>query len=653
MTMQPSAEPDYSLISNDDLYLFGEGTHQRLYRHLGAHPVSAGMPGAVGIAAQDGTYFAVWAPNAQSISVIGDWNGWERGRHSLKRRDTTGGFSGVWEGLVPGAFAGALYKLAVTSASGDTVEKSDPFAMQAEVSPGTASRIWQPEHAWRDGEWQKARRNAARATGPISIYEVHLGSWRRHDGRFLGYRELGAALADHVVRLGFTHVEMMPVMEHPFYGSWGYQVTGFFSPTSRYGSADDLMAMIDHLHCRGIGVILDWVPAHFPTDAHGLGVFDGTHLFEHADPRRGFHPDWTSFIFNYGRTEVRSFLLSSAMYWIDQFHADGLRVDGVASMLHRDYSRKPGEWVPDVDGSNKDREAESFLQQLNVAVRETYPDILMMAEESTAWPGVTRAPEVGGLGFSYKWDMGWMNDTLAYLREDPLHRKFHHGKITFRNMYANSERFLLPLSHDEVVYGKGSLLTKCNGDRWQQLATLRALFAYQWTTPGKKLLFMGGELAAPSEWNHEGELDWSLLERPEHAGIHRWVSDLNTAYRSHPALHRRDHADQGFQWLVVDDADRSVFAYVRYGDERDPPAIVILNFTPVVREKYRVGTPRAGRWMELLNSDSASYGGSNVGNLGSLDAEDIVAGGCAWSLELTLPPLAALVLIATEGGSST
>ncbi len=648
MTLPRSpAEPDYSLISGDDLYLFGEGTHQRLYRHLGAHPVRAGSPGAIGVAARDGTYFAVWAPNAAAVSVIGDWNGWARGAQPLTPRAT----SGIWEALVPGVSAGALYKISIADAAGNVVDKADPFAQQAEVPPATASRVWESGHGWRDGEWQKTRRMAARATGPISIYEVHLGSWRRHDGQFLGYRELGVALGDHASRLGFTHVELMPVMEHPYYGSWGYQVTGFFSPTSRYGTADDLMAMIDHLHGRGIGVILDWVPAHFPTDLHGLGLFDGTHLFEHADPRRGFHPDWTSYIFNYARNEVRSFLLSSAMYWLDHFHADGLRVDGVASMLHRDYSRKPGEWIPDHDGSNRDREAETFLQQLNVAVRETYPDVLMIAEESTAWPGVTRAPEVGGLGFSYKWDMGWMNDTLAYLREDPLHRKYHHDKLTFRNMYASSERFLLPLSHDEVVHGKGSLLTKCPGDRWQQLATLRALYAYQWTTPGKKLLFMGGELAVPTEWSHEAELDWRLAEQPAHAGIARWISDLNTAYRSHPALHRRDHADQGFQWLVVDDADRSVFAYVRYGDERDPPAIVILNFTPVVREAYRVGTPRGGRWMELLNSDSASYGGSNVGNLGSLDAEEVVAGGCAWSLVLTLPPLAALVLIATDGSS--
>lgn len=652
MTNRPSADPGYSRVSNDDLYLFGEGTHQRLYRHLGAHAVRAGEPGAIGTAPRDGTYFAVWAPNATAVSVVGDWNGWQVGRSPLALRTTAGVSSGIWEGLLESVGPGALYKLAITDGHGATIEKADPFALCSEVPPATASRVWRPEHVWHDGEWQKSRRLVARSTAPISIYEVHLGSWRKHDGRFLGYRELGVALADHVTRLGFTHVELMPVMEHPFYGSWGYQVTGFFSPTSRYGTADDLMAMVDHLHSRGIGVIFDWVPAHFPTDAHGLGIFDGTHLFEHADPRRGFHPDWTSYIFNYGRNEVRSFLLSSAMFWLDQFHADGLRVDGVASMLYRDYSRKPGEWVPDVDGSNRDRDAERFLQQLNVAVRETYPDVLMIAEESTSWPGVTRAPEMGGLGFSYKWDMGWMHDTLGYVHEDPLHRKYHHNKMTFRAMYAGSERFVLPLSHDEVVHGKGSLLTKCAGDRWQQLATLRALFAYQWTTPGKKLLFMGGELAMATEWNHDGELDWRLLEQPEHAGVMRWVSDLNTAYRSHPALHRRDHADQGFQWLVVDDNDHSVFAYVRYGDERDPPIIIVLNFTPVVREGYRVGTPRAGRWIELLNSDSASYGGSNVGNLGSLDAEEVVAGGCAWSLTLTLPPLAALVLVATDGATS-
>jgi 1,4-alpha-glucan branching enzyme len=635
---------DFSLVSNDDVYLFGEGTHQRLYRHLGAHPVRAGAQGVTGVAPRDGTYFAVWAPNASRVSVLGDWNHWARDKHELRPRAS----SGIWEGFVPGVTSGALYKLAITGFTGATVEKADPFALACESPPATASRVWECEHVWRDAEWQKNRGVTARASQPISIYEVHPGSWRRHNGQFLGYRELGAALADHCSRLGFTHVELMPVMEHPFYGSWGYQVTGYFAPTSRYGTADDLMAMIDHLHHRGIGVILDWVPAHFPTDAHGLGLFDGTHLFEHDDPRRGFHPDWTSYIFNYGRNEVRAFLLSSAMSWIDRFHADGLRVDGVASMLYRDYSRKPGEWIPDYDGSNRDRDAEKFLQQLNIAVRETYPDVLMIAEESTSWPGVTRAPEVGGLGFSYKWDMGWMHDTLAYVQQDPLHRKHHHDKLTFRAMYAGSERFALPLSHDEVVHGKGSLLTKCPGDRWQQLATLRTILAYQWTTPGKKLLFMGGELAMPTEWNHDGELDWRLAETPEHMGIQRWVSDLNTAYRSHPALHRRDHADNGFQWLVVDDRDTSVYAYARFGDDRDPPAMVVLNFTPVVRENYRVGTPRAGRWMELLNSDSSSYGGGNVGNLGSLDAEKIPVGGFASSLVLTLPPLAALVLIATD-----
>jgi 1,4-alpha-glucan branching enzyme len=643
--MTKSKDVDFSLVSNDDIYLLGEGTHQRLYRHLGAHPVRGGASGTTGVATRDGTYFAVWAPNATSVSVIGDWNGWERGKHPLRARAS----SGIWEGFVPQVVSGALYKFSITGPNGITIDKADPMALAAETPPATASRVWEPEHVWRDAEWQRNRRVTARATQPISIYEVHLGSWRRQGGQFLGYRDLGVALADHASRLGFTHVELMPVMEHPFFGSWGYQVTGYFAPTSRYGSADDLMAMIDHLHGRGIGVILDWVPAHFPTDEHGLGFFDGTHLFEHEDPRRGFHPDWTSFIFNYGRNEVRAFLLSSAMYWIDQFHADGLRVDGVASMLHRDYSRKPGEWIPDFDGSNRDRDAEKFLQQVNVAVRETYPDVLMIAEESTAWPGVTRAPEVGGLGFSYKWDMGWMHDTLAYVQEDPLNRKHHHSKITFRAMYAGSERFVLPLSHDEVVHGKGSLLTKCPGDRWQQLATLRALYAYQWTTPGKKLLFMGGELAVPTEWNHDGELDWRLADVPEHAGMLRWLSDLNTAYRSHPALHRRDHADNGFQWLLVDDADTSVFAYARYGDDRDPPVMIVLNFTPVVRQGYRIGTPRSGRWMELLNSDSTSYGGSNVGNLGSLDSEAVPAGEFAWSLALTLPPLAALVLIATDG----
>ncbi len=644
--MTASSDSYFTLLSSDDAYFFSEGTHQRMYRQLGAHPVRAGSAGARGtVAPCDGTYFAVWAPNAAHVTVMGDWNGWQRDRHPLRPHGSTG----IWEGVVPHVVSGALYKYVITDRSGQSFEKCDPVAFSAEMPPGTASRVWESEHVWHDSEWMRSRRGGVRAASPISIYELHIGSWRKQHGYSLGYRDLGAALAEHVGRLGFTHVELMPVMEHPFYGSWGYHVTGYYAPTSRYGSADDLKAMIDHLHRRGIGVILDWVPAHFPTDAHALGDFDGTHLYEHADPRRGFHPDWTSYIFNYGRNEVRAFLLSSAMYWLDEFHADGLRVDGVASMLYRDYSRKEGEWIPDHDGSNRDREAESFLQQLNVAVRETYPDVLMIAEESTAWPGVTRAPEVGGLGFSYKWDMGWMHDTLAYIHEDPLHRKHHHGKLSFRALYAQSERFVLPLSHDEVVHGKGSLLNKCPGDRWQQLATLRALYAYQWTTPGKKLLFMGGELAMPEEWNFDTELSWHLADVPEHAGIMRWISDLNTAYRGQPALHRRDHAEHGFQWMVVDDHDNSVVAYARYGDDGDPRVLVVINFTPVVRQSYRVPVPCGGRWLEVLNSDSASYGGGNVGNLGSLDSESVPCGGQGQSLVLTLPPLAALILVATGG----
>lgn len=636
----------FSLLSNDDAYFFGEGTHQRLYRKLGAHPVRAGQAGARGVAARDGTYFAVWAPNATRVSVMGDWNGWSRDLHFLAAHGATG----IWEGLIPEVGPGAHYKYAITTATGAVLEKADPLAFSAELPPATASRVWQSEHAWHDGEWLRTRHVTTRASSPISIYEVHLGSWRRRDGQFLGYRELGAALAEHVTRLGFTHVELMPVMEHPFYGSWGYQVTSYFAPTARYGTADDLKAMIDLLHRRGIGVILDWVPAHFPTDAHSLGDFDGTHLYEHEDPRRGFHQDWKSYIPNYGRNEVRAFLLSSAMYWIDVFHADGLRVDGVASMLYRDYSRKEGEWVPDHDGSNRDRQAEHFLQQLNVAVRETYPDVMTIAEESTAWPGVTRAPEVGGLGFSYKWDMGWMHDTLAYVHEDPLHRSHHHDKLTFRAMYAQSERFVLPLSHDEVVHGKGSLLSKCSGDPWQRMATLRALYAYLWTTPGKKLLFQGGELAVLDEWNHDRALDWSLAEDPARAGLIRWLSDLNTAYRGQPALHRGDHVEHGFRWMVVDDREHSVYAYARLGDDRDPPVVVVLNFTPVVRHGYRLGVPRGGRWMEILCSDASTYGGSNVVNQHAIEAEPVAAGGKAHSIVLTLPPLGASILVATDEG---
>jgi 1,4-alpha-glucan branching enzyme len=620
----------HSLLTDDDLFLFNQGTHYRLYNKLGAHVVDGG------------THFAVWAPNATAVSVIGDWNGWHDGRDRLEPL----GSSGIWQGVLRGIGHGTRYKYAIVGPDGVKRDKADPFATRAEHPPATASVIWQPQHEWGDELWMYTRHERARRDSPISIYEVHLGSWRRDRHEVLGYRALGEQLAEHCGNLGFTHVELMPVLEHPFYGSWGYQVTGYFAATTRYGAPDDLMAMIDTLHRAGIGVIMDWVPAHFPTDAHGLGLFDGTHLYEHADPKRGFHPDWTSYIFNYGRHEVRSFLISSAMSWLDRYHVDGLRVDGVASMLYRDYSRKPGEWVPNEDGSNHDRDAISFLQQFNRAVYEAYPDIQTIAEESTAWGGVSRPPEGGGLGFGFKWDLGWMHDTLSHLARDPIHRRYHHEELTFRSIYYTAENYVLPLSHDEVVHGKGSLIRKVAGDPWQKYASLRLLFGYQWTAPGKKLLFMGDELGVWSEWNHDGELDWGIGGHPAHAGIARWVGDLNGAYRSYRALHRGDCESWGFRWLVGDDRDGGTIAFARYGEQGDPPIVVVANFTPVAREGYRIGVPRGGFWKEILNSDAEHYGGSGVGNFGGMDAENIACRGHACSLVVTAPPLAVVVFAA-------
>ncbi|MEZ4404098.1 MAG: 1,4-alpha-glucan branching protein GlgB [Kofleriaceae bacterium] len=619
-----------SRLTDDDLHLFNEGTHVRLHHKLGAHVVP------------DGVAFAVWAPNARAVAVIGDWDGWGPGLPLVRRAA-----SGIWEGVVATAHAGHRYKYRVVGADGGVVDKADPFAAAAELPPATASVVWAQRHQWADAAWMAGRGAAARLDRPWSIYEVHLGSWMRADGRTgapLGYRELGHRLAAHAGGLGFTHVELLPLLEHPFYGSWGYQVTGYFAPTARYGSPDDLMAMIDTLHQAGLGVILDWVPAHFPTDAHGLGSFDGTHLFEHADPRRGFHPDWTSYIYNYGRHEVRAFLVSSAIAWLERFHVDALRVDGVASMLYRDYSRKAGEWVPDVDGSNHDRDAIGFLRQLTTSVAAAYPDVQTIAEESTAWPGVTHPVDAGGLGFGLKWDLGWMHDTLAYLAEDPIHRQWHHDKLTFRSVYADHERFVLPLSHDEVVHGKRALVAKLPGDPWQQLANLRLLFGYQWALPGKKLVFMGGELAAPREWNHDDVLDWDHAALPGPAGVTAWVRDLNACYRALPALHRRDCAPGGLLWLDADDRARSTLAFLRIGEPGDAPVLVACNFTPVVRYAVAVGVPQPGRWRELLSSDAPQYGGSGVGNLGGVDAVATPHQGQPASLALTLPPLGCVYL---------
>ncbi|MCW5631766.1 MAG: 1,4-alpha-glucan branching protein GlgB [Rubrivivax sp.] len=617
-------------LGEQDIHLFREGTHGRLYRKLGC------IPG------EGGARFVVWAPNAQAVSVVGEFNGWDRTSHpAAPRADSTG----LWEVDVTGVGPGQAYKFAIRTREGHWIEKADPFARRAELPPATASLTWAPdEYVWGDGEWMASRAARNSLAAPMAVYEVHLGSWRRGPGgAMLGYREVAARLAEHVTRLGFTHVELLPLTEHPFYGSWGYQTTGYFAPTARYGSPTDLKAMVDTLHQAGIGVILDWVPSHFPTDGHGLAQFDGTHLFEHADPRQGFHPEWSSSIFNYGRNEVRAFLLSSGMYWLDEFHVDGLRVDAVASMLYLDYSRREGEWIPNRHGGRENLEAISFLRMLNEAVYRDHPGTQTIAEESTAWPMVSRPTYLGGLGFGMKWNMGWMHDTLHYMHEDPVHRRWHHGSLTFSLIYAFNENFMLPLSHDEVVHGKGSLLAKMPGDDWQQRANLRLLLGHMWMHPGKKLLFMGGEFGQRREWAHEGELDWHLLDDPRHAGLAHWVGDLNRLLRESPALHELDFDAAGFEWIDCNDAEASVLSYLR--KSRDGrPLLVVANFTPVPRDNYLVGVPLPGFWRERLNSDATPYGGSGVGNQGGVEAVPIGAHGRYHALNLRLPPLALLVL---------
>jgi 1,4-alpha-glucan branching enzyme len=623
------------LLTERDIYHFREGSYVRAYDKLGAHTTGAGAAVA--------TQFAVWAPNAEAVSVIGDFNGWRPGAHPLSARADS---SGIWEGRLPGVGKGALYKYHVRSRRGTSAEKSDPYAFYAEVPPRTASVVWELEYPWQDQEWLTRRAAANALAAPWSIYEVHLGSWRRvpEDGnRPLSYREFAHQLADYVCELGFTHVELLPLMEHPFYGSWGYQVTGYFAPSSRYGSPQDFMYLIEHLHQRGIGVILDWVPSHFPADEHGLARFDGTHLYEHADPRQGFHPEWHSSIFNYGRAEVRNFLISSALFWLDVYHLDGLRVDGVASMLYLDYARPAGQWIPNRFGGRENLEAVEFLKQLNLAVYRDHAGTQTIAEESTAWPMVSRPVYLGGLGFGLKWNMGWMHDTLAYFQQDPVHRKYHHSRLTFSLWYAFSENFVLPLSHDEVVHGKGALLGKMPGDEWQQFASLRLLYGYMWSHPGKKLLFMGGEFGQRREWQHEESLEWHVLKLPLHQGVKRWVRDLNHLYRSTAALHEQDFSDAGFSWIDCDDADVSVISFLRRS-AAGAPALIVCNFTPVPRPHYRVGVPTQGRWHERLNSDAEDYGGSGQGNLGALDTEPVAAHGHAQSLGLRLPPLAVLIL---------
>ncbi len=624
-----------SRLSEQDLYLFNEGSHQRLHEHLGAHPSEAG------------TTFGVWAPDAERVSVIGDFNGWNPSAHPLSPRAS----SGIWEGEIAGVTRGALYKYWIRGRGGHEEAKADPYGLHHETPPKSASVVWDLEYAWCDDAWMSERGERNGLDAPMSIYEVHLGSWRRvpeGDHRPLTYREIAPQLAAYVSEQGFTHVELLPIMEHPFGGSWGYQVTGYFAPTSRYGTPQDFMFLVETLHRAGIGVILDFVPAHFPTDAHGLGLFDGTHLYEHADPRLGFHPDWRSYIFNYGRHEVRSFLISSARLWLETYHIDGLRVDGVASMLYLDYSREDGEWIPNADGGRENYDAVSFLRQFNEAIYGACPGVQTIAEESTSWPMVSRPTFVGGLGFGLKWDMGWMHDTLRYLERDPIHRRYHHNEITFRSLYAFHENFVLPLSHDEVVHGKGSLLNKMPGDRWQKFANLRLLYAYMYSQPGKKLLFMGSEIAQWREWNHDVSLDWHLLEEPAHAGVQRLVSDLNRAYASEPAMFVRDTDPSGFDWIDGSDAEHSAIAYLRLGGEGDRPVLVVMNFTPVVRHDYRVGVPCAGDWVEILNTDAEHYGGSGVGNLGQVSSEPVAAHGRACSVRVTLPPLAAVWFRAPE-----
>jgi 1,4-alpha-glucan branching enzyme len=631
---------DVTLISDDDLYLFNEGSHYRLHEKLGAHLTSLG-----GV---EGTYFAVWAPNARQVSVIGNFNGWNRSSHQLHPK----GQSGIWEGFIPGIGNGTLYKYYIVSHHRNyRVEKADPFACFSEIPPKTASIVWDLGYKWEDREWMAKRREKNALDTPISIYEVHLGSWRRvpeEENRSLSYRELASQLAEYVQQMGFTHVEFLPVMEHPFYGSWGYQTTGYFAPTSRYGTPQDFMYLVDYLHQHGIGVILDWVPSHFPNDEHGPGYFDGTHLYEHEDPRQGIHPDWNSFIFNYGRNEVKSFLFSSALFWLDKYHIDGLRVDAVASMLYLDYGRKEGQWIPNKHGGRENIEAIDFLRRFNQAVYQEYPDVQTIAEESTSWPMVSRPTYIGGLGFGLKWDMGWMHDTLDYISKNPIYRKYHHNNLTFRMIYAFFENFALPLSHDEVVYGKGSLLGKMPGDDWQKFANLRLLLGYMYAQPGKKLLFMGGEFGQRGEWAHDRSLEWHLTQYQPHSGLQHWVSDLNQLYRGQPALYQVDFDQAGFEWIDCNDVEHSVVSLMRKGRSPGDDVIVVCNFTPFTHFNYQIGVPQSGFWKEILNSDAQEYGGSGQGNLGGVEAAPIPLHGRPNSITFTLPPLAAVFFKHTE-----
>ena len=624
-----------SVLSEFDRYLLAEGTFHRAYQKLGAHITERD--------GQRGVQFALWAPNTKMTSVIGDFNNWNPLANRMEPSP-----AGVWEAFIPRMGPGEIYKYHLESNYGGySVDKADPYGFAAEIRPHTASRVWELEsYAWRDGSWMAARGKSNALDAPISIYEVHLGSWRRvpeEQSRWLSYRELAPLLAEYVHNAGFTHVELLPVMEHPFDGSWGYETTGYFAPTSRFGTPSDFMYFVDYLHQQGIGVILDWVPAHFPKDEAGLGYFDGTHLYEHSDPRQGEHPDWTTFVFNYGRNEVRSFLISNALFWFDKYHVDGLRVDAVASMLYLDYGRREGEWMPNRYGGRENIDAIEFLRSVNEHVYAAFPDVMMIAEESTAWPQVSRPLYVGGLGFGFKWNMGWMHDMLSYMSQDPVFRSYHHNKITFSLLYAFTENFVLPYSHDEVVYGKGSMLRKLPGDDWQKFANLRLLYGFMFGHPGKKLLFMGSEFGQWSEWNHETSLDWHLLDTPLHRALQRWVRDLNTFYRGQRALHELDFDSGGFAWVDCTDFQRSVISFLRRGRNPADQLLLVCNFTPAVRQNYRVGVPRSGLWKELLNSDAPLYGGSGQGNFGGVEAVPLPVHGQPFSLSMTLPPLGMLV----------
>jgi len=627
---------EHELLTSYDIYLFKEGKHQQLYDKLGSHPTS--------VDGREGTHFAVWAPNAKHVAVIGDFNQWRFGSHPLRLR---GDGSGIWEGFIPEVSRGTLYKYHIESRShrGRSMDKGDPFALYWELPPRTASIVWDLKPSWDDEEWMRNRSGKNSLDSPWSIYEMHLGSWKRapeDNNRWMTYRETAADLPDHLGETGFTHVEFLPIMEHPYSRSWGYQTLGYFSPTSRFGLPEDFIHLVNELHKRGFGVILDWVPSHFPSDAYGLADYDGTHLYEYADPRKGYHPDWNSYIFDFGKNEVRSFLMSSALFWLDKYHADGLRVDAVASMIYLDYSRKKGEWVPNKYGGRENLEAISFIRELNEAVYRAHHDVQMIAEESTAWPMVSRPTHVGGLGFGMKWNMGWMHDTLEYMTKDPVYRKHHHDQLTFSLWYAFAENFVLPLSHDEVVYGKRSLLDKMPGDMWQKFANLRLLYGYMYGHPGKKLLFMGGELGQWDEWDFEKSLDWHLLEDDKHRKLRLWLKDLNRFYRTEPAMHQLDFERLGFEWLDIQDWEKSIVSFARRARNPEHAVVSVCNFTPKPRKNYRLGVPSGGRWKEVLNSDALEYGGSGQGNLGGVEADHHPFHGRTDSISITLPPLGCL-----------